>query len=47
MVTALVTALVAGWHPVTGRASRWDRALATEPDTIVEVEGDAANGFGI
>ena len=41
LVTALVAALVAGGGVAVGQG------FATDPDTIVAVEGDAANGFGI
>ena len=44
LVTVLVSALVA---LVAGGGVAVGLGSATDPDTIVAVEGDAANGFGI
>ncbi|HEX6149277.1 hypothetical protein [Nocardioides sp.] len=40
VIVAVIVAL-------TGAVAAADAASDTEPDTIVRVEGDAANGFGI
>ena len=45
--TGLAIALVAVVALVTGASVAVGLGPATDPDTIVKVEGDAANGFGI